>query len=159
MLGVGNLFRRDEGIGVQVLQTLAARYRFPSNVTLVDGGTAGLRLLPLLEPAEHLIVIDAVDAGAAPGTVFVFTPDKANIASQPGVSIHEMGPLETLALLEATTGRRPSTTIIGVQPADLSPWDDTLSEPVANALPKAIEQVLVELEKLGVQVEATRHLE
>lgn len=151
MLGVGNLLRRDEGIGVRVVQELAARYRFPSNVALMDVGTAGLRVLPLLEDADHLIVVDAVDAGASPGTVLVFGPDKAEVATTPAISLHEMGPLEALVLLEATTGRRPLTTIIGIQPADLSPWDDNLSEPVARALPEAVEKVLGELEQRGVK--------
>jgi hydrogenase maturation protease len=151
VLGVGNLLRRDEGIGVRVVQELAARYRFPPGVTLVDGGTAGLRLLSLIENADHLIVVDAVDAGATPGTVLVFGLDMAEVATTPAISLHEMGPLEALTLLEATTGRRPSTTIIGVQPADLSPWNDTLSEPVARALPEAVGQVLAELEKRGAE--------
>jgi len=151
---VGNLLRRDEGIGVRVIQALRARYRFPANVRLVDAGTATLRLLPLLEGADHLIVVDAVDVGAAPGTVLLLRPEDAEVAPAPGLSLHEMGPLEALALLEATTGHRLSTTIVGVQPADLSPWDDTLSEPVARALPEAVGQVLNALERLGVQVDA-----
>lgn len=154
VLGVGNLLRRDEGVGVRVIQELRARYRFPAHVTLVDAGTAALRLLPLLEDADHLIVVDAVDVGAAPGTVVVVRPEDAEVAPSPGLSLHEMGPLEALALLEATTGRRPSTTIVGVQPADLAPWDDALSEPVARALPQAVQHVLKILEGLGVPIDA-----
>lgn len=151
VLGVGNLLRRDEGVGVRVVQELAARYRFPPSVTLVDAGTAALRILPLLEDAHHLIVVDAVDAGATPGTVLLFGPDMAEVATTPGISLHEMGPLEMLDLLEATTGHRPSTTIIGIQPADLAPWNDSLSAPVARALTEAIERVLGELEEWGVK--------
>lgn len=154
VLGVGNLLRRDEGVGVRVIRELQARYRFPTCVTLVDGGTAVLRMLPLLESADHLVVVDAVDAGTAPGTVLVFQPEDAEVAPSPGVSLHEMGPLAALALLKATTGRCPPTTIIGIQPADLSPWDDTLSVPVAQAVPEAVQRVLETLERLGVQVAA-----
>lgn len=153
VLGVGNLLCRDEGIGVRVIQELAAQYRSPAGVTLVDGGTAGPRLLPLLEQAEHLIVVDAVDAGTTPGTVLVFGPEMAETEVTPRLSLHEMGPMELLALLEASSGRRLPTTIIGVQPATLSPWNDTLSEPVARALPQAIDRVLAELQRLGAQVE------
>jgi hydrogenase maturation protease len=152
-LGVGNLFRRDEGIGVRVLQELAVRYRLPSNVTLVDGGTAGLRLLPLLEHVDHLIVVDAVEAGVTPGKVLVFGPEMAETQVVPRLSLHEMGPMELLAVLEAISDRRLPTIIIGVQPADLSSWNDTLSEPVARALPRAVSYVLAELKRLGVEEE------
>ena len=156
VLGVGNLLRRDEGIGVRVVQELATRYRFPPQVTLVDGGTAGLRLLPLLEGADRLIIVDAVDVGAAPGTVLVLRPEDAEVAPRPAISLHEMGPLEVLAMLEATTGRHPPTTIVGIQPADLSPWNETLSEPVARALPEAVARTLAELRRWGVPGESIR---
>ncbi len=152
VLGVGNLLCRDEGIGVRVLQELTTQYQMPASVTLIDGGTAGLRLLPLLEQADHLIVVDAVDAGVTPGTVLVFGPEMAETKMSPQVSLHEMGPMELLAMLEASSGQRLPTTIIGVQPADISPWDDTLSEAVTRAMPQAISHVLAELKRLGVRV-------
>jgi hydrogenase maturation protease len=150
VLGVGNLLRRDDGIGVRVVQELAATHHFPVGATLVDAGTAGLRLLPLLDQADHLIVVDAVDVGVTPGTVLVFGAQVTEAEVMPRMYPHETGPLELLALLEATGNSRPQTTIIGVQPADLSPWDDTLSEPVARAMPEAIGQVVSELQRLGV---------
>ena len=50
----------DDGIGVRVVQLLAERYRYPAGVTILDGGTLGLDLLPRLEGVERLLVVDAV---------------------------------------------------------------------------------------------------
>jgi hydrogenase maturation factor len=52
VLGLGNLLRRDEGLGIRALEHLQARYALPNSVQLVDGGTLGLDLLSYLEEAE-----------------------------------------------------------------------------------------------------------
>ena len=69
VLGIGNILWADEGFGVRVLETLDRAYTFPEPVTLLDGGTQGLYLLPYLEQADALIVFDAVDYGLPPGTM------------------------------------------------------------------------------------------
>lgn len=56
----------DDGVGVRVVQLLQERYRFPEKVTLLDGGTLGLDLLPKLEGVERLLVVDAVKPAAHP---------------------------------------------------------------------------------------------
>jgi Ni,Fe-hydrogenase maturation factor len=48
VLGLGNIIMRDERLGVRVCEHLAQRYRLPDNVTVLDGGTLGLDLLPYL---------------------------------------------------------------------------------------------------------------
>jgi hydrogenase maturation protease len=150
VLGVGNVLRRDEGVGVRVVQELQARYHLPPGVAVVDGGTAGLRLLPLLERAEGLVLVDAVDGGAPPGTVLRLLPRQAWSPGRPVLSVHETGPLEVLAVLEALRGRAIPTVIVGVQPGDLSAWDDRLSEPVRAAVPRAVAAVVAELAAAGI---------
>ncbi len=148
VLGLGNVLRGDEGVGVRTLEALRNGYRFPPNVMLVDGGTAGLRLLDLIAGADRLLVLDAVDAKAEPGTLFRFTVDQLPSAAV-SASPHEIGLPEILASLEALEGRRPKTVIIGVQPESLSPWDLDLSPPVQGALPRLIELALDQLARWG----------
>jgi len=66
VLGIGNILLRDEGAGVRVIEALEAGYFFSPNVTLLDGGTLGLRLLDPISQADHLILVDAVQNGGAP---------------------------------------------------------------------------------------------
>ena len=158
VLGVGNILRRDEGVGVRVIQYLQDRYAFPGNVTLVDGGTAGLGLLSLIEGADHLIVVDAVQAGEAPGSLFVFTPDELSFQTAPQLSLHEIGLVEVLALLKAVGRRRPRTVIIGVQPEDISLWEPELTPTVRAQVPKLAALVLQELARLGVEATLTQRV-
>ena len=60
VLALGNLLRRDEGLGIRALQRLEAGYLVPETVQAVDGGTLGLELLSLVEDTTHLLVLDAL---------------------------------------------------------------------------------------------------
>ncbi len=152
VLGVGNLLRRDEGVGVRVVRQLSARYELPPEVTVVDAGTASLRALPLLEGAERVVVVDAVDVGMPPGTVVRLAPEAVPPATMPVLSLHEAGPLEALAVLSSLSGRRVPAVVIGIQPGDLSPWDDRLTGPVREAVPRALAAVVAELGAAGAAV-------
>ncbi len=153
VLGLGNILRGDEGLGVRALEALRNGYRLPPNVMLVDGGTAGLRLLKLIAVADRLLVLDAVDAGAEPGTLFHFPSDQlppATVSASP----HETGLSEILALLEVTEGRRPETMIIGVQPGSVSPWNPDLSISVRAALPRLVDLALDQLARWEAPAES-----
>ena len=65
VLGLGNILLRDEGVGVRVIEALAARYVLPAVVEVVDGGTSGMELLDTLAGCDHLLVCDAVQTGDA----------------------------------------------------------------------------------------------
>ena len=68
----GNELRGDDGFGIAVLRRLEASQRTQHHVTLLEVGTAGLRLAQeLLTPCDRLIVIDAMTRGGTPGTVYV----------------------------------------------------------------------------------------
>ena len=70
VLGVGNLLLGDEGTGVRVIEKLEDEYVFSNNVELYDGGTLGLKLLEPICRADFAIVVDIVQAGGAPGTIY-----------------------------------------------------------------------------------------
>lgn len=51
VMGLGNLLWADEGFGIRVAERLYARYHWPEEVEIVDGGTQGLNLLGYVEQA------------------------------------------------------------------------------------------------------------
>ncbi len=153
VLGLGNILRGDEGVGVHALGALRDGYRFPRNVMLVDGGTVGLRLLELVGRADQLLVLDAVAAGAEPGSLFRFPSDQLQSAAL-SVPPHETGLPEILAFLEAIEGGRPETVIIGVQPESVSAWNLDLSVAVGAVLPQLIDLVLEQLARWEAPAES-----
>lgn len=148
VLGVGNILLRDEGAGVRVIEALEAGYFFSPNVTLLDGGTLGLRLLDPISQADHLILVDAVQNGGAPGTLYFL--DGENLFKRVTFknSMHQLDLQEALAYAEVL-GNSPSAVVIGIEPADISPWGLDLTEPVQSGIEAMTHLVLQEIEKAG----------
>ena len=144
VLGIGNLLLRDEGVGIHVVQELNFRYRFSENVTLVDGGTLGSRLIGVMSDCDELIVVDAVKNGGAPGTLYRLEGADLNLKTLTKNSLHEASFLETLLQCQIL-GYHFKTVIIGIEPEDISPWSDALTSTVKNKVPGLIKMVLEEV--------------
>jgi hydrogenase maturation protease len=147
VLGVGNLLLGDEGVGVHAVRALSRDWEFPPEVELLDGGTAGMELLEPIRRARHLIVIDAIDAGATPGTVLRLAGDEVPVYfGRSHLSPHQVGLSDVLAVARLA-GRAPATvTVHGIQPASLEPGLE-LSPRVAEALPALLRDVLADLRR------------
>lgn len=145
LLGVGNLLQADDGVGVHTVREMM-KLDLPASVEIVDGGTAGIDLSCLLEDRARVIVIDAVDGGMEPGTLFRFAPEDIVLQPEGMNSLHQIGLLEAVRMAQLV-GRAPEqTVIIGVQPAVVG-WGMSLSEPVRNRLPRIISEARKEIEK------------
>ncbi len=149
VLGIGNLVMSDDGIGVRVVQLLAERYRVPAGVTVLDGGTLGLDLLPRLEGVERLLVVDAVETGEMPGTVVRLTGDDVPIVLETKVSPHQMGLKDLLAISRLQGTTPPEMVLLGVQPQCIELGME-LSPAVEAGLETLLEMVLRELARWGV---------
>src|SRR5210317_2180699 len=73
VLGLGNILLRDEGIGVRIAERLINNFIFSPAVKVIDGGILGFGLINEIQDIQKLIVVDAVKAGEAPGTIYRFT--------------------------------------------------------------------------------------
>lgn len=142
LMGVGNLLLKDEGIGVHVIQEMQ-KLDMPQNIELIDGGTGGLDIIYLVGDAERLIVVDAVDSGSEPGTIFKLNPEDVN--STPGenqMSLHQVGLLEVLAMVKQMTDCK-EIIIVGVQPKEID-WGMELTPELEEKVPEIIDVVLKE---------------
>jgi len=143
VLGLGNVLHADDGAGAQVIQRLRDDGRVPAEVSLVEGGTLGLELLPYVWDCSRLIVIDAVDVGEAPGTVVRMSGDELN--ALPGSSsVHQLGVSDLLVALRVLAERQPAVVLLGVQPANTD-WSTELSPAVAASVNLLVNATVQEL--------------
>ncbi|MDJ1007431.1 MAG: HyaD/HybD family hydrogenase maturation endopeptidase [Paracoccaceae bacterium] len=151
ILGIGNVLWADEGFGVRCVEDMAEQWSFPPEVTLLDGGTQGLYLLPFLEEADVLVVFDAVDYGLPPGTLKIVEGDEVPaFMGAKKMSLHQTGFQDVIATA-TLMGYRPETLIlIGCQPVELEDYGGGLRETVAAKIPEAIAIALEKLAALGV---------
>ena len=137
VLGLGNILNHDEGVGVHALAALEAGLGPREGVELVDGGTMGLSLLQLVEDCDHLLILDAVNAGELPGTLVELDCDEISLYTGVKLSQHQVTFQEVLGLAKLR-GKLPTHLyLIGVQPADLSVGVG-LSETVAEVMPRVV---------------------
>ena len=72
---MGNVLRGDDGFGIRVVEELSKNYKFPDEIDLYEAGIGGISLVQeLMAGYDALIIVDAIDKGAAPGTFFVVEP-------------------------------------------------------------------------------------
>ena len=137
ILGIGNTLLSDEGVGIRMLAHMQRHYPGLSNVEYLDGGTLSFTLAAWIERAENLIVVDAAELNAAPGTVAVFAGEEMDrFAGKTKRSVHEVSLGDLLAIAHLTETLPENRALVAVQPRDVD-WGHSLSNPVKQALPKA----------------------
>lgn len=151
ILGIGNLLWADEGFGVRLVQALEQHYLFPPDVTLLDGGTQGLGLIPYVQQCEVLVIADAVDFQQTPGSLLeVHDAAVPQYLSAGKLSLHQVSFQEVLALCRLT-GQGPNRLcLIGVQPVLLEDYGGSLTPPVKAQIEPAMVRILAYLQSLGV---------
>lgn len=140
ILGIGNLLQSDEGLGVHIVNQIAQNIEIPEDVEVVDGGTAGFDLLPLMQGREKIIIVDALVVDDEPGSVYRFKPEQIRSA-RTRFSLHDVGIIEIIELLKLL-GESPDIEIIGVVPEDITTLNMDITPRVRESIPKAIEQIM-----------------
>ncbi|MFI5735495.1 hydrogenase maturation protease [Kribbella sp. NPDC051587] len=118
--GLGNMFSSDDAFGVSVIAELAKR-SWPDHVRVQDFGIRGIHLAyQLLEPYDLVVLVDAVQRGGPPGSLYVL---EAEPDAEPGPDVsmdaHDLGPDAVLALVPRLGGTLGTVMVVGCEPADL----------------------------------------
>ncbi len=148
VLGLGNLLNRDEGLGVQALKLLDTHLGEQAEVELLDGGVLGLNLLTIVEECSHLLILDAVNAGKASGTVVELAKDQIPLYAGVKLSQHQVTFQEVLGLANIRGCLPAHLHLVGIQPENLSVGLE-LSPTVVEALPEMVHRARVVLENWG----------
>jgi hydrogenase maturation protease len=147
VLGIGNTLLSDEGLGVHLLNYLRANYPDLPGVTYLDGGTLSFTLAADIEDCDNLVVLDAAQLDAEPGTVRLLVgADMDAFIGHGKRSVHEVG-LADLMTIAMLLNRLPANrALLGIQPAELG-WGETTSEAVSAVIPEAASRVVALLYK------------
>ena len=122
VLGLGNVLLQDDGLGPAVVQGLAPDYAAQADqIEFLDGGTQGLALLGLLAQRQALVIVDALNTGAVPGTISILE-GRTVLGRQCrcGGTPHESTAVELLAVASMLGDLPPRFCLVGIQPASTS---------------------------------------
>jgi hydrogenase maturation protease len=148
VLGLGNVLCGDDGLGPAVIHRLLRRYEPPPGTLVLDGGTLGLSLLPLLEDAEAVLMVDAVRADAPPGSFLRLEGADVAPAVRDRLSVHQVGVADLLDGLRLRDREPAKMILLGCVPATLDLCLGRSPE-VEAAIPAMVEWVVEEARALG----------
>jgi len=121
--------------------------RAPDGVRVVDYGIRGMHLAyDLLEGYDALVLVDALPVGDVAGAITVLQvgPDDLGTGE---FDAHGMSPVAVLGSLDQLGGTLPPTFVVGCRPESVDEGIG-LTEPVAAAVPRAVETLVQLLAKL-----------
>jgi hydrogenase maturation protease len=143
VLGLGNVLLKDEGVGIHVVHALQDSQPPPDvDLEVIDGGTSP-EALYLAEGADKVIVIDAVKGGSDPGSVYRFRPTEISLDDKDYLSLHQIGILESLRIMEYMGKEPKDTVILGVEPKEIT-WGLELSPELEHKVPQIVKLVMEE---------------
>lgn len=145
VLGVGNPIMGDDGIGLELLTALQERLGADAPVEFVDGGTGGMELLPVVQEAGRLLVLDAV-AGDEPGQVVRLSGSQLPRLMAAKLSPHQVGLLDVFAAARLLRSEPDQVEVVGVVPESVDLLRVGLSECVRGAIDEAVDQAVGVLE-------------
>jgi hydrogenase maturation protease len=148
VIGLGNPLMGDDGLGLAALDELRSGYALPPEVELVDGGTWGMNLLPVIEDAAELILIDAIDVGATPGTFVRLEHARLPRYLATKISPHQVDLRDVLALAELRGTLPVDTVALGLQPGSIE-LRNSLSDVVRTRVDVLARAVVEELARRG----------
>ncbi len=151
VLGLGNVLCGDDGLGALAVHLLQRDFLAPEGAVVIDGGTLGLSLLPLIQDAERVLLVDAIrNAGAHPGAAVRLHGDDVAPAVRERLSVHQIGVADLLDGARLLGCCPPSMTLLGLVPEDLG-LRVGLSPAVERAMPGLVERIITEARALGFE--------
>ncbi|MGC5327632.1 HyaD/HybD family hydrogenase maturation endopeptidase [Brevibacillus sp. SYSU BS000544] len=151
VLGIGNILFQDEGVGVHAIEAFRHKQANYPEVNIEDGGTEGMKLLPLIEETTHLIIVDAVAAQGEAGELICL--EKEEIPYFPGarLSQHQQSFQELLFLADFRGHLPENIYFIGIVPGAIE-WGTAMTPEALGAIPQVVEKIEDRLKKWGAAV-------
>ncbi len=150
LIGSGNTFFRDEGIGLYAAKYLKENYTFEPALDIVDGGTLGFGLMPLLQEYESVIIANtSSDDAKAVGTIDVLSGDEL-IANQ-GIkkTANEVEITEMLQIC-SMANHCAQTTMISIVPEDIISVEVGVTQAVREKWIEYIDVIVKVLAECGI---------
>ncbi len=149
VLGLGNVLWSDDGLGIAAVNRLIRDFHAPAPVRVLDGGTLGLALLPIIQDAERAILVDAIRApGAQPGALVRIEGDEVAPAVRERLSPHQIGVSDLLDAARLLGCYPADLVLLGIAPERLG-FGISLSPAVQRPLDSLVDRVVEQARKWG----------
>jgi hydrogenase maturation protease len=149
IMGLGNILIMDEGVGVHAVNVFQQQYRVPDYVEIIDGGAAGLDLLPFIEGREKLLMVDAVNFDREPGYIEVLENESIPAKFGTKASLHHLGLMDVLSITKLSNSLPKDICLIGIQPKSMELGLDMTRE-MCDKVSELVERIVSKLREWNV---------
>ncbi len=152
IIGSGNAFFKDEGVGLYAVKYIKENYDFSAEIEFVDGGTLGFLLMPLLQEFEEVIIVNtASEDGLSVGKIMVKSCNEFLDGTLIKKTANEVEIAEMLQIC-SMADHMANTTLISIVPQDIISVEVGLSEAIRSVWSEYIKTILDVLQKCGIEV-------
>jgi hydrogenase maturation protease len=138
---------QDEGVGVHVINHLAQLKCLPEEVDLIDAGVNSYDMLDIFADYPVLILIDAMQAGGEPGTIYRVPLEELGLQPDLNItSLHELHFIEAVSMAKLM-GYQPEILVFGLEPETIKVGME-LSPTIQAKLPQVMELVTRDVERI-----------
>ncbi|WP_214019792.1 hydrogenase maturation protease [Methanoculleus sp.] len=142
IIGCGNPLMGNDGAGIMAMRLFEGRF---AGVDVIDGGTGGFGLIPLMEGYEKVAIVDAmVGIGERIGDVLTFeTPPSWDL---PAYAFHDIGIGEVVAIAREL-GYVAEIVTIGIEVGEIRAFSQEIDPAVEEGVQVAGQMILEILQK------------
>ncbi|WP_152183250.1 hydrogenase maturation protease [Sulfurimonas indica] len=153
LIGSGNAFFKDEGVGLYAAKYIKENYFFNQDeLEIVDGGTLGFKLMPLLQEFDAVMIVNtASDESKRVGAISIKTTDEFLDGELVKKTANEVEIAEMLQICSMAE-RMAETIVISIVPEDIISVEVSLTENIRNVWDEYIQTIIVQLQKMGIEI-------
>jgi hydrogenase maturation protease len=143
LIGMGNIMFHDEGLGIYMVDYIQKNYEIPTNLTIIDGGTLGFKLMTYYLEYDAIIIVGTTSQRGEVGAVFINNADEVMAQGATRQSANEV---EITMMLEicALSDAMGEMHMVSMVPEDI--------QSVRNGLSGNIEENMQQLEQATLEL-------
>lgn len=141
-LGLGNPILSDDAVGIRVVDKIKSIMGDSNGIDFVTGSMAGLRILDVIQGYDELVIVDAIEKGGEPGTLY-----KIPIEDLEGTlhltSLHSINLVTAIELGRKMSLKIPKRiSIYGIEVKDVVKFSEKMTPEVEESIPKNAEDII-----------------
>lgn len=141
VIGVGNIIFKDDGVGIYASSYIEKNYKFNKDISIVDGGTLGFKLMDYMHEYDKIIILDTISLDDTVGSVYRLPSEellKSNPYKQTAHEVEVLQILESCQLLENSA----DVEIVAIVPKDIINVEIALSDDIKSNFELFVKTIL-----------------
>ena len=157
LIGMGNIMFNDEGVGVYCVEYIRKNYKISNNLTIIDGGTLGFKLMSFYQDYDLIIIVGTTSQNGNVGDIFINSGDEVIAQGKTRQSANEV---EIAMMLEicSLSNIMGEVKTVGIIPKDIQTVYNGLSEEIQKKIELLTNTTIQLLKSYNIKLEKNNNI-